>query len=68
VLLKPKLFIEDVLSAWMLRTLDDDELGEYRRPFATPGEDRLPVLTMLRQVPICGEPAEVVEVVAAYAA
>jgi haloalkane dehalogenase len=63
VLLKPKPFIEDVLSAWMLRTLDDEELEEYRRPVATPGEDRLPILMWLRQA-ICGEPAEPVEVVA----
>jgi hypothetical protein len=68
VLLKPKPFIEDVLSAWMRRTLDDEELEEYRRPFATPGEDRLPILMWQRQVPICGESAEAVEVVAAYAA
>jgi haloalkane dehalogenase len=68
VLLQPKLYIEDVLSAWMLRTLSNDELEEYCRPFARPGEDRLPTLMWLRQVPICGEPPEVVEVVAAYAA
>jgi hypothetical protein len=68
VLLKPKPFIEDVLSAWMLRTLDDEELKEYRRPFATPGEDRLPILMWQCPVPICGESAEAVEVVAAYAA
>ncbi|MDT7591684.1 MAG: haloalkane dehalogenase, partial [Pseudonocardiales bacterium] len=36
--------------------------------FATPGEDRLPALVWLRQIPIGGEPAEVVEVAAAYAA
>jgi hypothetical protein len=44
VLLKPKPFIEDVLSAWMLPTLDDEELEECRRLFATPGEDRLPIV------------------------
>jgi hypothetical protein len=65
--LRPTLFIDDVLSGWVLRTLDDDELDEYRRPFATTGEDRLPALEWVRQVPICGGPAEVVEVAAAYA-
>jgi haloalkane dehalogenase len=68
VLQRPTLFIDDVLSGWVLRTLDEDELDEYRRPFATPGEDRLPALVWLRQIPIGGEPAEVVEVAAAYAA
>jgi haloalkane dehalogenase len=68
VLLEPKLFIEDVMSGWVLRTLGEDELGEYRRPFAAPGDDRLPALEWLRQIPIGGEPAEVAEVAAAYAA
>jgi haloalkane dehalogenase len=68
VIWEPKLFIEDVMSGWVLRTLGEDELGEYRRPFATPGEDRLPALMWLRQIPIGGTPAEVVEVAADYAA
>jgi haloalkane dehalogenase len=44
--------------------------GRARRvpPFATPGDDRLPALVWLRQIPIGGEPAEVAEVAAAYAA
>ena len=42
-------------------------MAVYRRPFATPGEDRRPTLTWPRQIPIDGEPADVVEIVAAYA-
>ena len=39
----------------------------YRRPFASPGEDRRPTLTWPRQIPIEGEPADVVEIVKSYA-
>jgi haloalkane dehalogenase len=41
-------------------------MDEYRRPFAEPGEARRPTLTWPRQLPIGGEPADVVEAVAAY--
>ena len=34
---------------------------EYIRPFKSPGEDRRPTLTWPRQIPIEGEPSEVVE-------
>ena len=39
------------------RELDEDEMAEYRRPFATPGEDRRPTLSWPRQIPVDGEPA-----------
>ena len=35
-------------------------MAEYRRPFAEPGEARRPTLTWPRQIPIEGEPADVV--------
>ena len=41
-------------------------MDEYRRPFATPGEDRRPTLTWPRQIPIDGEPADVVAIVEEY--
>ena len=66
VLLK-NLFVEAILPASVLRTLDDAEMAEYRRPFASPGEDRRPTLTWPRQIPVGGEPQEVVEIVQAYA-
>jgi haloalkane dehalogenase len=39
----------------------------YRRPFRNPDEDRRPTLTWPRQIPLDGEPAEVVDVVQRYA-
>ena len=43
-------------------------MAEYRRPFAEPGEGRRPTLSWPRQIPVDGEPAEVVEVVEDYGA
>ena len=39
----------------------EEEKAEYIRPFKNPGEDRRPTLTWPRQIPIEGEPSEVVE-------
>ncbi|MEZ5226277.1 MAG: haloalkane dehalogenase [Acidimicrobiales bacterium] len=67
MVLTKNLFVEAILPASIIRKLGDDEMAEYRRPFAHPGEDRRPTLTWPRQIPIDGEPAEVVEIVQAYA-
>ena len=67
MVLDKNLFIERVLPGSILRRLSDDEMAEYRRPFENPGEDRRPTLTWPRQIPIEGEPADVVNVVSAYA-
>jgi haloalkane dehalogenase len=66
MVLERNLFVEAVLPASILRKLTDDEMAEYRRPFATPGEGRRPTLTWPRQIPIDGEPADVVAIVRAY--
>ena len=42
-------------------------MNEYRRPFASPGEDRRPTLSWPRQIPIDGEPAETAAIVGDYA-
>jgi haloalkane dehalogenase len=60
------LFVEAVLPGSILRTLTPAEHDEYRRPFLEP-EHRRPTLTWPRQIPIEGEPADVVEIVDAYA-
>jgi haloalkane dehalogenase len=51
-----------------MRQLDPAEMEEYRRPFHEAGEGRRPTLTWPRQIPIGGEPAEVVEIVRDYSA
>jgi haloalkane dehalogenase len=67
MILDKNMFIEAVLPSSILRKLSDEEMNEYRRPFANPGEDRRPALTWPRQIPIEGEPADVVAIVQSYA-
>ena len=67
MVLEDNFFIEQILPKAVLRTLSVEEMAEYRRPFAEPGEGRRPTLTWVRQIPIEGEPADVAEIVAAYA-
>jgi haloalkane dehalogenase len=61
-------FIEFNLPRTILRTLSEDELNSYRRPFAEPGEARRPMLSWARQLPVDGSPADVSAIVAAYGA
>lgn len=67
MVLEKNIFVEKVLPGSILRDLTDEEMAVYRRPFINPGEDRRPTLTWPRQIPIEGEPAEVVELVQSYA-
>ncbi|HYZ98355.1 MAG TPA: haloalkane dehalogenase [Acidimicrobiales bacterium] len=67
MVLDRNLFVEAVLPSAIVRTLAPEEMDEYRRPFAEPGESRRPTLTWPRQIPIEGEPADVVEIVDSYA-
>jgi haloalkane dehalogenase len=60
-------FIEQILPNAIKRKLSAEEMAEYRRPFAKPGEDRRPTLTWPRQIPIDGEPADVTAIASAYA-
>ena len=68
LVLNKNYFVERVLPGSILRDLFEEEMNEYRRPFLNPGEDRRPTLTWPRQIPIDGEPEDVVEVVSEYAA
>jgi haloalkane dehalogenase len=68
MILDKNMFVERVLPGSILRKLAEEEMAEYRRPFARAGEDRRPTLTWPRQIPIDGEPADVVEVVEDYSA
>ncbi|MEL6890826.1 MAG: haloalkane dehalogenase [Actinomycetota bacterium] len=67
MVLEKNLFVDAVLPNAILRGLTAEEHAEYRRPFLEPGESRRPTLTWPRQIPIEGEPADVVEIVGAYA-
>ena len=67
MVLERNVFIERILPGSILRELAPDEMEEYRRPFAEPGERRRPMLTWPRQIPLDGEPEDVYEIVRAYA-
>jgi len=67
LVLERNVFVERILPGSILRELTEDEMAEYRRPFAEPGEGRRPTLTWPREIPIDGEPADVHDLVAAYA-
>ncbi len=66
MVLENNVFVDRVLPGSILRKLTDAEMEVYRRPFLEPGEGRRPTLTWPRQIPIEGEPADVVEIVDAY--
>ncbi len=68
MVLEQNVFVEQVLPGAVLRDLTDEEMKVYRRPFEEPGESRRPTLTWPRQIPIEGEPADVVKIVADYGA
>jgi haloalkane dehalogenase len=67
LILERNLFVEAVLPGSIQRTLTGEEMAAYRAPYLEPGESRRPTLTWPRQIPIAGEPAETVEIAAAYA-
>ncbi|MDJ0789728.1 MAG: haloalkane dehalogenase [Myxococcota bacterium] len=68
MILEKNVFVEAILPGSILRDLAPDEMAEYRRPFERAGEDRRPTLSWPREIPIAGEPKDVVEVVSAYSA
>jgi len=67
MILQKNVFIERILPGSVIRKLSDAEMDVYRRPFLNPGEDRRPTLTWPRQIPIAGEPENVVTLVRSYA-
>jgi haloalkane dehalogenase len=69
LILEKNFFVERVFAGdvGMHRALEKQELDAYIKPFEREGESRRPTLTWPRQIPIEGEPTEVVEIVKNYA-
>jgi haloalkane dehalogenase len=63
MVLEENIFVEKILPQAVIRQLTDVELNHYRSPFRDSGEDRRPMLSWPRSLPIDGEPAQVAEVV-----
>ena len=66
MILKNNVFVERILPGSILRKLTAEEMEHYRRPFLEPGESRRPTLTWPRQIPLEGEPADVVAIAQKY--
>ncbi|CAD5278944.1 Haloalkane dehalogenase [Bosea sp. 62] len=58
LILDDNIFIERILPGSVLRQMAPEELEAYRQPFPTPASRR-PILSLPRDLPIAGEPADV---------
>jgi len=69
LILEKNFFVEGVFASdvGVYRKLEKEELDTYIKPFKEKGESRRPTLTWPRQIPIEGEPEEVIEIVNNYA-
>lgn len=63
LILEKNLFIEYLLP---LRNIAPEDLEIYRRHYRNPGPSRSPMLEWTRDLPIAGEPADVVKIVESY--
>jgi haloalkane dehalogenase len=66
MILEQNVFVEQILPGAVLRPLTEAEMAVYRRPFAAAGEGRRPTLSWPREIPVDGQPADVVEIVRSY--
>jgi haloalkane dehalogenase len=66
IILEKNVFVERILPSSVLRGLTEEEMEVYRKPFLHEGERRRPTLTWPREIPIDGEPEDMVETVQAY--
>ncbi len=67
IILQKNVFIDRILPGSVIRKLTDEEMAVYRRPYLQSGESRRPTLTWPREIPIDGEPPDVVEIANLYA-
>jgi haloalkane dehalogenase len=65
LILDENVFIERVLPQGVVRRLGDAEMAQYRAPFALRAARR-PMLAWPRELPIAGQPADVIEIVDRY--
>ena len=67
IIIEKNVFVERVLPGSVLRKLTEEEMEVYRRPYIGERESRRPTLTWPREIPIEGEPFDVVQIVSEYA-
>ncbi|MCE2456918.1 MAG: haloalkane dehalogenase [Dehalococcoidia bacterium] len=68
MVLDNNVFVERVLPGSIIRDLTEQEMAVYREPFLEPGESRRPTLTWPREIPLGGQPEDVVQIVDDYSA
>ena len=67
MVLTNNVFVERVLPGSTLNGISEDAMQVYRHPYLEPGESRRPTLSWPRDIPIDGEPEDVVAIVDEYA-
>ena len=67
MVLERNIFVERVLPGSTINGISDEAMEVYRRRYVEPGESRRPTLSWPREIPIEGEPPDVVAIVAEYA-
>lgn len=65
MVLTKNVFVERVLPGSVLEPISEEDMAVYRKPYEEPGESRRPTLTWPREIPIDGEPADMVPVIEA---
>ena len=65
LILQKNIFVERILAGDA--KLGEAEMAVYMKPYLEEGESRRPTLTWPREIPIAGEPKDVVEIVENYA-
>ena len=65
MILEQNMFVEAVLPGATLRKLTDEEMARYREPYPDPASRR-PTWRWPNEIPIEGQPADVVEIVQSY--
>ncbi|MET0152304.1 MAG: haloalkane dehalogenase [Candidatus Binatia bacterium] len=66
LIFEKNVFIENVLPGSIVRKLEPEEMNAYREPFRDP-KSRTPMWRWPNEIPLDGEPRDVVEIVNAYA-
>jgi len=66
MVIQKNVFVERILPASVIRGLTAEEMERYRTPYREAGESRRPTLTWPREIPVDGEPADVVRIVQEY--
>ncbi len=66
MVLQKNVFVEKILPGSVQRSLTEEEMAAYRHPYMEHGECRRHTLTWPRQIPVDGEPPDVVEIVGSY--